>query len=582
MIRVSEKLARAGLAGAKQPCVAAAQWAAGAAVSLVLQCPAAASDALEQTGAATWTRVAVGAEIVIDLRASFDVERVRVHQRNDGCCQDRLMDFTVSLLADDGAGNPGAVVQSTVFAGQPANNSFGQVTLAAVPAPATDTATLNVSINGNNDAPTVALNAVPAINENGSATLTGSFTDPDGSDTHTVTVAWGDPNNATDSTFNLSATSGLMTGNMFNSSTDSAVLMITGVLQSTGQVSFSVQHQYLDDGVAPGNNTASDTSTIKVTVTDPNTGSGMDTTTVTVNDVAPVGVDDAYASYTVDEDAILTATALGATPGVLDNDTDMGTLDAHTVTEINGSGLLVGTSRYGARVTMQANGGFTYDPTNAAALQVMCAGESLVDSFTYTVRDDDTLTDTATVSITVTSTDAIEVNTSHEFVFDPFPAAPGVATPVVPGNDGNPDTVQFNLVGGNWEIRVNGQLLRTTSSTSCATEVQGSSDNDNIIFNGLGTGSIDVQGGGGSNSLTIDDSADTSGDNVTADGTSISGLIDGGATITHANIQTLDVTLTSDDDVFQTNAIGSGDVTNFTVHGDDGNDIFTLTLQKQM
>ena len=45
---VSENLARAGLAGAKQPCVAGAEWAAGAAVSLVLQRPAAACDALEQ------------------------------------------------------------------------------------------------------------------------------------------------------------------------------------------------------------------------------------------------------------------------------------------------------------------------------------------------------------------------------------------------------------------------------------------------------------------------------------------------------------------------------------------------------
>ena len=45
---VSENLARAGLAGAKQPRVAVVEWAAGAAVSLVLQGPAASCDSLEQ------------------------------------------------------------------------------------------------------------------------------------------------------------------------------------------------------------------------------------------------------------------------------------------------------------------------------------------------------------------------------------------------------------------------------------------------------------------------------------------------------------------------------------------------------
>ena len=56
---------------------------------------------------------------------------------------------------------------------------------------------------------------------------------------------------------NAAGTPTLSVGDMFNSSTDGAVLTITSINATTGQVGFSVQHQYLDDGLAPGNNTPS-------------------------------------------------------------------------------------------------------------------------------------------------------------------------------------------------------------------------------------------------------------------------------------------------------------------------------------
>ena len=56
------------------------------------------------------------------------------------------------------------------------------------------------------------------------------------------------------------------------------VLTITSINATTGQVSFSVQHQYLDDGLAPGNGTTSDISTIGVTVADDDTQTGNNTT----------------------------------------------------------------------------------------------------------------------------------------------------------------------------------------------------------------------------------------------------------------------------------------------------------------
>jgi len=149
------------------------------------------------------------------------------------------------------------------------------------------------TVTVHNVTPSVSLNAVPDIDENGIATLTGSYTDIGLLDAHSITVNWNDPNNGAASTFSVTAIQNaagaatLNVGDTFSSSTDGAILTITSIDPSTGQVGFSVQHQYLDDGPAPGNGTTSDTSTIGVTVLDDDTQSGSNTTTVTVHNVAP-------------------------------------------------------------------------------------------------------------------------------------------------------------------------------------------------------------------------------------------------------------------------------------------------------
>ena len=60
----------------------------------------------------------VGDEVVIDLNATTQVDRVRLFQRPD-CCQNRLADVTVSLLADNGSGLPGAEVRQVSYPSQP-------------------------------------------------------------------------------------------------------------------------------------------------------------------------------------------------------------------------------------------------------------------------------------------------------------------------------------------------------------------------------------------------------------------------------------------------------------------------------
>ena len=86
-------------------------------------------DGQLETGGATWTRQGIGNNYILDLGATQLVDTVRVWQRADGCCQDRLSDFTVSLLTDDGTGNPGGVMASQSFAGNAPTNSFAELTL---------------------------------------------------------------------------------------------------------------------------------------------------------------------------------------------------------------------------------------------------------------------------------------------------------------------------------------------------------------------------------------------------------------------------------------------------------------------
>ena len=88
-------------------------------------------NAQETDGAATWSSQGVGNFVTIDLGNTFEIGTVRVHQRN-GCCNDRLRDFSVNIFADDGSGNPGTLLSSSSYPGQPANERFGELTFATL------------------------------------------------------------------------------------------------------------------------------------------------------------------------------------------------------------------------------------------------------------------------------------------------------------------------------------------------------------------------------------------------------------------------------------------------------------------
>ncbi|MCA9177374.1 MAG: DUF4347 domain-containing protein, partial [Planctomycetales bacterium] len=75
-----------------------------------------------------------------------------------------------------------------------------------------------------------------------------------------------------------------------------------------------------------------------------------------------------------------------------------------SVIEIDGVALTGGavTLASGATLTIAADGTFDYDPTTSSSLLSLAPGASAIDTFTYTIIDDIGVTDTATVTMTVT------------------------------------------------------------------------------------------------------------------------------------------------------------------------------------
>ena len=106
----------------------------------------------------------------------------------------------------------------------------------------------STDITVTNISPTNEIDPIPFVERFEPVIVTGSYTDP-GPDAQTVTIDWNDPHQPDDATFDLPAAGDLVVGQQFTSSTDGAILTITGVDPVTGEVSFSVEHIYPEDGI---------------------------------------------------------------------------------------------------------------------------------------------------------------------------------------------------------------------------------------------------------------------------------------------------------------------------------------------
>jgi uncharacterized repeat protein (TIGR01451 family) len=117
------------------------------------------------------------------------------------------------------------------------------------PAMTSAPATVSITVKPVNDAPANVVVNSDTLDENDVYDLSGSFTDSDSGDSHTVTINWGDGS--------------------------------TTVIPSFAGLTFAASHQYLDDN-------ASDSYTVTVTVQDNGGATGTGGTTVTVKNAAPI------------------------------------------------------------------------------------------------------------------------------------------------------------------------------------------------------------------------------------------------------------------------------------------------------
>lgn len=125
----------------------------------------------------------------------------------------------------------------------------------------------------------------------------------------------------------------------------------------------------------------------------------LGTASMVVTDVndPPVARND---TYSTNEDTIL---IVGTDTGLLANDTDVDG-DPLNVADFDA------VSTFGAAVSVNPDGSFTYDPTGAAELQALSAGQARVDKFIYRVSDVSTSGDTDTGGPVIGGTVTIAVS----------------------------------------------------------------------------------------------------------------------------------------------------------------------------
>ncbi|MDZ7788659.1 MAG: putative Ig domain-containing protein [Halofilum sp. (in: g-proteobacteria)] len=243
----------------------------------------------------------------------------------------------------------------------------------------TDTATLTVTVTGENDQPALDT-AQPDQTSNDGETIapvdiSGNFSDVDASDTLTFSA------------------SGLPTGLSIDTSTG----VISGTIDdSASQSSPHTVTVTADDGSATANATQTDTFQW------------------TVNNLDPTATDNSAA---VTEDGPTSASG-----NVIDDDDGSGTdsdpedpASQLIVSAVGGNAGDVGSGVTGSHgtVTINSDGGYTYNLDNAsAAVQALAAGETLTDTFSYEVSDQEGGTDTADLTVTITGTNDAPTRTT--------------------------------------------------------------------------------------------------------------------------------------------------------------------------
>ena len=228
---------------------------------------------------------------------------------------------------------------------------------------ATASNTLTVTIHGTNDAPTVAA-AAASVTEETQLTASGILPQPQDIDAHD-TVS-------------------------FIPQTDASGSYGTLTLNADGSYTYTLNNNlYAVQSLGAGETL---TDTFTYTVTDSHGAIGSNTLTVTIN-----GTNDAptvaAAIASVAEDAQTTAT------GTLPTPLDMDTHDSVSFLAQNGTPGTYGT------LTLNADGSYAYALDNTSpTVQGLGVGETLTDTFTYTVTDNHGATASNTLTVTIHGT----------------------------------------------------------------------------------------------------------------------------------------------------------------------------------
>ena len=192
---------------------------------------------------------------------------------------------------------------------------------------------------------------------------------------------------------------------------------------------------------------------------------------------APLAVDDALST---DEKTVLNGNVLAANPTTPDSDPDG---DPLTVTAVNGVAADVGiqiTLASGARLTLDANGIFAYDPNGQ--FESLEASQTAMDTFDYSIDDGNGGTDTATVTITIAGINdspIIAVNTGTTVNEGSLASIINLAML----NEGDPDDTGLGLTYTVTTATTNGTLRLSGGALGLnSTFTQDDIDNNRIAY----------------------------------------------------------------------------------------------------
>ncbi|MEX2172770.1 MAG: PKD domain-containing protein [Pirellulaceae bacterium] len=308
-------------------------------------------------------------------------------------------------------------------------------------ATADDFGLARLAITGGGPAP------VFTVDEGGSVTLSGTYTDPDGgtSDVPTIGIQWGDGTTTAATVDHVNRT-------------------------------FTATHIYLDDVPTA---TPSDVNTITATITDVQGNTASAATIATVTNVTPVAGPLAGPDAGVQQQDGTFSGVRGQSLSFAATFNDVGTLDTHQVSWDFGDGAIVP----------------LHPSTDAGALAPAHAyANSGTYTLTFTVLDDDGGLATATATVTIV---AAQVQAD--------PCEPGGTALVVGGTDSGEDIRVGPATGGGLEVTIDSVLLGVFNP-SHGIVVHAVGGNDDVQIAGSigltawlygGAGDDRLKGGGG-------------------------------------------------------------------------------------